>query len=1560
MPAYLDFDTTNNFRKFILSKTLKPANGPIEFTSSNYGVQNLSDFANVAQPAIDANVPNELTQTSNVNVYKPTDFETYTDLGNLPRRANLQLYPYFVSSDNTLVSIMTNNNFSTESELFKFAASYIKDTTKKGPVYARIAQNIEKTTNGRNRLLDALNGNTATALNLITGREPLVERNYSVTVSPSNRSGVPKNFLDAITAESSPISIIPGNYLTNPNDILSNNPQNPLQLGTILNDATGVIASMIGINGKPKISPRPSDVLINYMGDGQKSILFDLIGRSKYSPNYTVVSQIENTLFNTLNINNFLQIPGTTYIGDDRYDDVKYAMGDFWDNQIRSPYYLAKAFDDVTADIDHTGKELVWVSKNTKNNTAGLSYDTRNVISTGVTFRPDSLLGKTQFILNTKPSNNGEAASHVSQVIDQTSRFFVDGGVKISKGSAVKTLVDKNTNPVGAEFGRVWTKAGTYGTYTNTMRQGSNVRKFDGSVLGGNSRVWNLNYAPMSNGQNDNGITGGSSFANSTNIKDGQAKKYMFSIENLAWKTSTLAGFTVQDLPICERGPNGGRVMWFPPYDLKVSEQNQARWESNAFLGRPEPIYTYQNTERSGQLSFKVVVDHPSVLNLLIREHFKNMDDVTAEEHINAFFAGTENFDFYNLIQTYTVLDKTDIDTLLQYLNANKNPDSVAQNKYLSVPVVKENKSNTDTNATTSVSYSGTFYFPNAVPGTFGSSVTTTQDSYSSVYSSYSGVSSSYKTALQTDLSIVSTGTTAANISDRNSVFGTKTIDITKISDIVNKKLSDVDTIFSGLTNDYNKFITEIASLKELIKINKVKNGVFHVTTTCTPAGETGANFYLGVRRAYSIVYEFLKQISSDGTVKGVKWKNANDLKALTQTGTPTYTTTYTFKELGYENNPDSITITWDTYGEKTPTTTGCNVSFSHTANGGDLNLHAPIAISCRQGELKLTYDKLNDQSAPKPDGSPTTLKVTADDTPPIKKPKPSLDTLKRIVMKTLGECYYFKKLEDTDPFVFDTITKKLKYFHPAFHSTTPEGLNSRLTFLLQCVRPGDTIPIKSSEDTQGINARNTTFGPPPICVLRIGDFYHSKIIIRDVNITYENATWDLNPEGIGVQPMLADVTMQISFIGGQGLEKPVERLQNALSSNFFANTEMYDPRSENTATSISGMTTAEFTQKFIDEMMKKPELQLAKDTQVPGTLTEGTTIGKTVGQTIDYAPLIDTLFKNTNIYAKTYKSVYDSLVKTFGFKIPTIVFSSNYRPLNGYDVLTTSSTSQTIGLLGLYNPSLDLSTLVSKVRDVLHDSVDNTNMLTDIFKVIDRDDQAATDLENIFKPIIKNALDTKMNSILSNKNLKDLEAKRNDIISNLDNLNYIQKFSSGSTAYDAYITGTTYYEVAIDGFDATNFYVNYANDVNYLGGLNNLFNTNLDTSIDWSNVSTLTPQIILEIIPYILKDSINDMITEFKKDGLSEVGNSNGTPYSEVLKINFNSNAPKEITDTKVTLVEPPVRSSTSSISYNAATPNLIDVTDPLGKKPILNILFVDKNNGPTNSKLNYYKVKK
>ena len=85
-------------------------------------------------------------------------------------------------------------------------------------------------------------------------------------------------------------------------------------------------------------------------------------------------------------------------------------------------------------------------------------------------------------------------------------------------------------------------------------------------------------------------------------------------------------------------------------------------------------------------------------------------------------------------------------------------------------------------------------------------------------------------------------------------------------------------------------------------------------------------------------------------------------------------------------------------------------------------------------------------------------------------------------------------------------------------------------------------------------NANNLAFGRPPVCVLRIGDFYNTKIIITSLTIDYDPLLWDLNQEGIGVMPMIANVTLQFNFIGGSDLGGPIQRLQNALSFNYYAN----------------------------------------------------------------------------------------------------------------------------------------------------------------------------------------------------------------------------------------------------------------------------------------------------------------------------------------------------------------------------------------------------------------------
>ena len=151
--------------------------------------------------------------------------------------------------------------------------------------------------------------------------------------------------------------------------------------------------------------------------------------------------------------------------------------------------------------------------------------------------------------------------------------------------------------------------------------------------------------------------------------------------------------------------------------------------------------------------------------------------------------------------------------------------------------------------------------------------------------------------------------------------------------------------------------------------------------------------------------------------------------------------------------------------------------------------------------------------------------------------------------------------LEKNDNILYTKLVDKIKYFSPAFHSITPEGFNSRLAFLHQCTRQGPTNGI--SDNSRYATAGNMAFGRPPICILRIGDFYHTKIIISNVNINYDTPQWDLNPEGIGVQPMFAKISLNFTFLGGSDLSKPISKLQNAVSFNYYANQKVYDNRTE-------------------------------------------------------------------------------------------------------------------------------------------------------------------------------------------------------------------------------------------------------------------------------------------------------------------------------------------------------------------------------------------------------------
>ena len=166
------------------------------------------------------------------------------------------------------------------------------------------------------------------------------------------------------------------------------------------------------------------------------------------------------------------------------------------------------------------------------------------------------------------------------------------------------------------------------------------------------------------------------------------------------------------------------------------------------------------------------------------------------------------------------------------------------------------------------------------------------------------------------------------------------------------------------------------------------------------------------------------------------------------------------------------------------------------------------------------------------------------------------------------NEGEFFQLLERNAPFMHHLITDKIKYFDPAYHSISPEGFNARLTFLQQCCRQGPTV---GQSDYYALTAYNLAFGRPPVCVLRLGDFYYTKIIIDSIQIQYDEATWDLNPEGIGVMPMFANISLSFAFIGGSDLAGPISRLQNAVSFNYYANTSVYDNRAEKVLYSNKG-----------------------------------------------------------------------------------------------------------------------------------------------------------------------------------------------------------------------------------------------------------------------------------------------------------------------------------------------------------------------------------------------------
>ena len=648
--------------------------------------------------------------------------------------------------------------------------------------------------------------------------------------------------------------------------------------------------------------------------------------------------------------------------------------------------------------------------------------------------------------------------------------------------------------------------------------------------------------------------------------------KCMFSIENLAWLD---VPDNEKNLSKEQRGPHGGRIMWFPPYDLKFNENVSVNWGQTEFIGRGEKIYTYTNTERSGTLSFVLLVDHPSILDSWKKNRPIEKEDED-EQTLLRFFAGCEILTFDN--------------------KKEEQKEVVSLTK---TPKPGEDKPFTGDDDKKTIKFN--IYFP---------------QNYSAFYDFKDGIKylseeyevtdnkgKTYKTdkdtrlplpireqTIEKECSFLNKYTTIDNLSfkkvveEKKTLLDHKTIEKVNIEGFENKlheelsitqtdkKRNDRDSLCERRALFAKKFVQ-----KEL-NIDEEKINITLTQAQDVDSKDTHNISSLNVKKnrcaTITIYYTDETQLLRDELTNWLKESEKlsdSDIVSLTHKQLEEYR-----KEKAKDDKQKAKE-------EKRQT-----------------KQRAKEAKKEKRAERK--YRRQCQKKYPKVDDCEDFQEDVEEKVETTTPPPPQTGAMKEIAAKQAlansrtkvidgstsyqpeitdyerwdKEAQYFQLLKDNDSFLYGRIIDKIKYFTPAFHSITPEGFNARLAFLHQCTRQGNTYSVSDTGNKLN-SAGNLAFGRPPICVLRIGDFYHTKIVIDSITMDYENPQWDMNPEGIGMQPMFARISLNFKFLGGSDIEAPISRLQNALSFNYYANQSIYDDRADrgtytNKVSTIKGM----------------------------------------------------------------------------------------------------------------------------------------------------------------------------------------------------------------------------------------------------------------------------------------------------------------------------------------------------------------------------------------------------
>jgi hypothetical protein len=1013
-------------------------------------------------------------------------------------------------------------------------------------------------------------------LSLLEG-DPLVREDYEIT-NPKNRIARAAEFAAKLVSLENPLSYLP-------EDVFQFN-----RIRTVSNGKTLYIGS--DLTYKDQVA-----LILQYTGKGQEKQLLSLVDLNIYK------NEIEGRT-RTIRANMYANfIKGAINNLDNSDFIVKDDLIIPSSNGYYEPYGIVsrhknndKSFGSRDKQLFSDGFWFVWttdpvnLSPTLVDETYSIGWVKRPDVDNK--FKQKSLLYKTQQLVNSDQAFLDLSKKEFIEIIDGESKIISRGDSTTASGDYTD---DDGTLIKQGEYFRVWTKQRGYNRLDRTLRHRGLDNGEKRSVLNDNGIP---NYAPT--------IREANSFNKLQS--DVAIKRYMLSLENLAWNDH------MDDLPECEQGPGDpltgtrGRIMWFPPYDLSFDETVSASWQDHDFIGRGEKIYTYKNTERSGNLSFKILVDHPDIIHSLSGEktqywerYFKG-DKAVEKDAIKRYNELTKltqkELDEIKKIQTPTPPRFKKVPVVIKPKKEVENKKAEETKKKIEETKKKqeENKSKEEQGGKGAETVGLgklllSVYFPNDVrpvplaPVTYNYS--SEDDNYTvdknlslkllqaKNYGYEGGAKINELDFISTDGFIIDNTSglkykkkgqnTAVNINytykDGKLIQNNFVCDNFSISA---RGYKDRTTL--GLNNDFyfkwkSKFLSLLKGVKKAeITIIGNASGAIPVGTDNNSLAKSRADnvkawFDNNVIKLLNTLGQDTKDIKikveSQGDLEDVNKKKQNEeLKKAGLAGIP-------FCEECDESDKEECKKTRrvDIYVKILdeivtppdpiiPTPPIINPSGSTVVPEEDPVITEPEDKTIE--DIETDEELVPDDSQDNLDPNGNTIEPTID---------PAI--LSKLVYT---ECDFFKYLETNQPFTYQTISEKIKYFTPAFHSITPQGLNSRLTFLHQCTRQGDSIGMDGVD-----NIKNLAFGRPPVCILRIGDFFHVKIIIDTLSIKYANDTikWDTNPEGIGVQPMFAEITLGIKILGGMSLTAPINRLQNALSFNFYANTEVYDARAD-------------------------------------------------------------------------------------------------------------------------------------------------------------------------------------------------------------------------------------------------------------------------------------------------------------------------------------------------------------------------------------------------------------